>query len=208
MIDAIPACRYCERKRPLRHRGLCAVCFGDDAILALFPFVAPNEILPGGQQDFHGSARPSSASTATNPGTIDKILVMMERVRLGQELHHADDVRLGDGSPMLLSLANIMQARDAQSRVNRGEQKQQKSRCRVGRIKQPPWRLYPCCLFGAVTRGKCDCEQPACKRVFIVAPAWVKLATAFVVHRIRREKRTATERSLFDERRHALPLAG
>lgn len=83
-------CRHCRRARVCRPRGLCWQCFYTPAIRELYPANAKYTIQGFGLnvQDAKLPSRPTQAL----PGSPEKIAVMQQRARLGQELFHPLDV--------------------------------------------------------------------------------------------------------------------
>lgn len=84
-----PMCRHCQRL-PNRCRGLCWVCYHRPEIRQHYP-LPPNRQTRCG----HGSAnrRAVLPPTPTDalPGSEEKIQILAERARLGQQLFHPDD---------------------------------------------------------------------------------------------------------------------
>lgn len=155
------------------------------------------EPLPDGRPNFLGPAPLPSPTTAI-PGTAAKIEVLRLRVLAGQDLTHPDDAVLGESCPMPRFLAEQLLARDAAQRVSRGEVPKKKQRIRKRKKKSIPWRLYPCCLFGAVMRGRCDCGLEKGAMPNHVAPFWAGIALPRIACRRLRRRRRPKFLSLFD----------
>jgi len=85
-------CRHCQNLRVSRPRQLCWVCYYTLDIRMLYVSLSIYA-RKGVQQP--SRVKPAAYPTRALPGSLEKILVMMERAELGQSLHHADDARLG-----------------------------------------------------------------------------------------------------------------
>lgn len=84
-------CRNCQNKKANRPRGLCWTCYYTPGVREQFP--STSKFARRGVEDFNGKATPCEPTEAL-PGTPEKVRVLMERARLGQQLWHPDDARL------------------------------------------------------------------------------------------------------------------
>ncbi len=80
-----PLCRHCKIKPPGEKRGLCRSCYDKPGVKERYSGKYRSE--PDGKKGGRALPEPTTAP----PGTIEKIAVLIERVRLGQALwHHLD----------------------------------------------------------------------------------------------------------------------
>jgi hypothetical protein len=84
-----PLCRHCEAHNAHRPRGLCVVCYNDLGIRRLYP--PTSRFANRGIGDFSGDVQLPPAPTHALPGTPEKIAVLQQRARLGQQLWHPQD---------------------------------------------------------------------------------------------------------------------
>ena len=82
-------CRRCRARAANRPRGLCWSCYRDPGIRNEFPSLS--KFAQRGIPDYYGTSRPASAPTRALPGMPEKIAVLAERAKLGQELWHPHD---------------------------------------------------------------------------------------------------------------------
>ena len=85
-------CRHCHKARVSRPRRLCWNCYYEPAIRALYPSTSKY-----GRRGFSAglmNGKPVLESTHAAPGSLEKILVLMRRAELGQELWHPHDATL------------------------------------------------------------------------------------------------------------------
>ena len=84
-------CRHCGQYRVTRPRGLCWRCHRTPGVRDLHPVTSKF-----GQRgmDPAGRLRQPPEPTQALPGSVEKIIVLRERVRLGLELWHPEDAPL------------------------------------------------------------------------------------------------------------------
>lgn len=93
-------CRYCGEAPVNRPRGLCWGCFYRPGVRQLFPTLS--KFGRRGVADFYGRGSFGEPTDAL-PGTPEKVEVMVERARLGQQIFHPDDAELDvDHHPLRL----------------------------------------------------------------------------------------------------------
>jgi hypothetical protein len=84
-------CVFCRRPtcptQDGRRRGLCRTCYKKPEVRALFP------AHHSAHGNHHAHRLPVHPTRAV-PGSEEKILVMMERLERGLQLHHPEDLRL------------------------------------------------------------------------------------------------------------------
>lgn len=85
-------CRHCERAIVCRPRGLCWACYQDEGIRAQHP--STSKFAHRGPGAYYFDAPLPTAPTPALPGTPEKLAILSERVRLGQQLWHPDDATL------------------------------------------------------------------------------------------------------------------
>lgn len=88
-------CKHCQKKKANRPRGLCWTCYYTPGVREMHP--STSKFARRGIQDFNGKAALPEPTHAL-PGTPEKVDVLMERARLGQQLWHPDDARLATAS--------------------------------------------------------------------------------------------------------------
>lgn len=92
MNNDTDTCKHCRRDVYLDRRGLCNGCYRNKVIREQYPslcnarentktVVHNNNLVP--------CARPTDAL----PGTEEKILVMRDRFRRGEQIHHPEDAQ-------------------------------------------------------------------------------------------------------------------
>src|SRR6516164_2802827 len=86
-----PLCRHCQKVKSNRPRGLCWSCYYTPGVRELFP--STSKFARRGVVDFNGRARMPEPTSAL-PGTPEKVAVLEQRARLGQQLWHPLDARL------------------------------------------------------------------------------------------------------------------
>lgn len=79
-------CRHCGKARIIRRRKLCWDCYYAPGVRELYRV--------------RRRVQPATHPTEALPGSLEKILVLMRRAELRQELWHPDDAPLG-GRPRL-----------------------------------------------------------------------------------------------------------
>jgi hypothetical protein len=86
-----PVCRHCRKHLAYKPRGLCWACYRTPGIRELYP--PTSKFAQHGHPDFYGRGTVPAPTTAL-PGSPEKIAVLEERARLGQQLWHPLDARL------------------------------------------------------------------------------------------------------------------
>jgi hypothetical protein len=94
-------CRHCQKVRSNRPRGLCWSCYYTPGVRELYP--STSKFARRGVGDFNGRTARPATPTQASPGSEEKILVLMERARLGQSLWHPDDAPMDRESQMRLA---------------------------------------------------------------------------------------------------------
>jgi hypothetical protein len=84
-------CRHCRQVNSNRPLGLCWSCYYRPGVRELYPYTG--KFAPKGRADFNGRAALPYPTTAL-PGSLEKISVLEERARLGQQLWHPLDAKL------------------------------------------------------------------------------------------------------------------
>ena len=82
-------CRGCRARAANRRRGLCWNCYRCANVRARFPSLS--KFARRGVADYCGASKPASMPTRALPGMPEKIAVLAERARLGEELWHPQD---------------------------------------------------------------------------------------------------------------------
>jgi hypothetical protein len=85
-------CRHCGRARVSRPRGLCWNCYYTPGVRDLYPVTSKYGRRGLGNWNRRGLA-PTNPTNAA-PGSPEKVLVLMQRAELGQELWHGADATL------------------------------------------------------------------------------------------------------------------
>lgn len=83
-------CRHCRGGRVSRPRGLCWACYYTPGVREQYPSTSKFAREGVGNRGFRRSLPPPFPTDAL-PGTPEKIAVLAERARLGQELWHPED---------------------------------------------------------------------------------------------------------------------
>ena len=86
-----PLCRHCQKVKSNRPRGLCWSCYYTPGVRDLYP--STSKFARRGVADFNGRAKMPEPTDAL-PGTQEKVRVLEERARLGQQLWHPLDAKL------------------------------------------------------------------------------------------------------------------
>ncbi|MCI0685317.1 MAG: hypothetical protein L0Y71_24730 [Gemmataceae bacterium] len=84
-------CCHCGHRRATRPRQLCWRCYGTRRVRMLYALTKPR-----GRR----RARPATHPTDALPGSLEKILVLMRRAELRQDLWHPDDAPFGGRPPL------------------------------------------------------------------------------------------------------------
>jgi hypothetical protein len=87
-------CRHCQNRRANRPRGLCWNCYYTPGLRDRYP--STSKYARRGPDDFNGAAAPPAFATRALPGSLEKILVLQERVRTRQVLWHPHDAPADD----------------------------------------------------------------------------------------------------------------
>lgn len=85
-------CQHCCRSNVARPRGLCWSCYYTPGVRELYP--STSKYARRGVTNFSGAAPLPTVPTTAAPGTPEKIEVMEQRAKAGQELFHPLDARL------------------------------------------------------------------------------------------------------------------
>ena len=85
-------CRHCGRTRVARPRGLCWNCYYAPGVRDLYQ--TTSKYGRRGPGNTFCRAKPATHPTNAAPGSLEKILVLMQRAELGQELWHVEDATL------------------------------------------------------------------------------------------------------------------
>src|SRR5581483_10972436 len=104
-----PLCRHCQKVKSNRPRGLCWSCYYTPGVRELYP--STSKFARRGVADFNGRAKMPEPTDAL-PGTPEKVRVLEERARLGQQLWHPLDAKLD-----LRKLAELEVDQEVQARV-------------------------------------------------------------------------------------------
>lgn len=86
-------CRHCTKNFATRSRGLCASCFADQRLRALYKPKTTN------RRDRRHRVPPAPESTDAPPGSLAKVAVLERRAALRVELFHPDDVSAKTNKP-------------------------------------------------------------------------------------------------------------
>jgi hypothetical protein len=87
-------CRHCRSAVVSRPRGLCWVCYYRPGVRDHYPTHA--KYGRRGLGVCNGPAASPSLATTAAPGSAEKVLVLMERARLHQDLWHPEDATCDD----------------------------------------------------------------------------------------------------------------
>lgn len=92
--DPVPAeaCVHCSTGRVNRPRGLCWGCYYRPGVKELYP--PTSKYAQRGVGNLTGERPLPAEPTDAEPGTDEKIAVMVERAKRGESLFHPEDVRL------------------------------------------------------------------------------------------------------------------
>jgi hypothetical protein len=82
-------CRHCQGHKANRPRGLCWSCYYTPGVRERYP--STSKYAHRGPDDFNGEAAPPAFPTRALPGSLEKILVLQQRVLSRQSLWHRDD---------------------------------------------------------------------------------------------------------------------
>ena len=78
----VPLCRHCQKVKSNRPRGLCWSCYYTPGVRELYP--STSKFARRGVADFNGRATLPEPTEAL-PGSLEKVHVLEERARLGQQ---------------------------------------------------------------------------------------------------------------------------
>lgn len=109
-------CRHCKKLRPVHRRKLCHGCYEQPAIRKLYPRSSrsPHAHLGGFPDRPAGVPRPlPPRPTGAEPGSPEKVAVLIARAAAGQALWHPGDAtRSAADWPVDLSLFGALEAHD------------------------------------------------------------------------------------------------
>ncbi len=91
----IGLCRHCGEIPVNRPRGMCWTCYYLPGVRDLYPSTSKYARKGFGNGNFDA---PLPVPTAERPNTEQKVLVMMMRAALGQQLFHPADATVGEVS--------------------------------------------------------------------------------------------------------------
>jgi len=87
----LPLCRHCQKNKVNRPRGLCWTCYYTPCVRELYP--SESKFGRRGVLD-RKTPRPMPEPTEAQPGTPQKVAVLEQRAKLGQNLWHPLDPRI------------------------------------------------------------------------------------------------------------------
>lgn len=90
-IDPAKLCQHCKVKPFNRPRKLCWTCYHRPGVKE--KYVDTSKYSRRGSGNVTGKRPKPQQATDTQPGSEERIKVLMERAALGEELHHADDLK-------------------------------------------------------------------------------------------------------------------
>jgi len=90
-VVTVPKCRHCQGARATRPRRLCFRCYYTPAVRDRYP--SESKYGRRGVGNFCGNAATPFVPTSAAPGTLAKLAVLEERVRLRHALWHPLDAR-------------------------------------------------------------------------------------------------------------------
>jgi hypothetical protein len=90
MTATRPVCRHCCKRAVSRSRGLCWGCYYADGVRELYP--STSKYARRGVGNFCGNA-PLPLPTTAPPASPEKVAVLEERARRGEQLFHPEDAR-------------------------------------------------------------------------------------------------------------------
>ena len=93
-------CRHCNQVPVNRPRGLCWSCYYAPGVRDLYP--STSKFARRGVANFCGKAAKPAGPTEALPGTPEKVAILEERARLGQELWHPADATAAGPVPLPL----------------------------------------------------------------------------------------------------------
>jgi hypothetical protein len=82
-------CKHCQKSNVCRPRGLCWTCYYKPGVRDLYP--STSKYARRGVGNFNGNAPTPELSTSAEPGSEEKIAILIERARLKQSLWHPED---------------------------------------------------------------------------------------------------------------------
>lgn len=95
MARAKIICLYCKKEKPHRNRGLCWSCYNKHR--HLYSHIVRDKSARRGYGSGTVSPKKPQPTTAP-PGSNAKVVVLMNRARNGESLHHENDERDVDGT--------------------------------------------------------------------------------------------------------------
>jgi hypothetical protein len=87
-------CCHCGQRPRCRPRGLCWTCYYDANVRCLYS-IRPGKFTRRGS-GLRRAAHACALPTRALPGSPEKILVLMRRAELGQDLWHPDDATFSE----------------------------------------------------------------------------------------------------------------
>ena len=84
-----PLCRHCQKTHASRPRGLCWTCYYAPGVRDLYP--STSKFARRGVGNFNGAAPLPDFPTNAEPGSEEKIQILMARAQRRQALFHPDD---------------------------------------------------------------------------------------------------------------------
>lgn len=111
-------CRHCHKATVSRPRGLCWVDYYTPGIKELYPPTS-KYAKKGEGNDFREGALP--VPTAAPPGSLEKVAVLIARVKAREQLWHPDDETLATDSGIAARIAALLRDRRQGDRWDAGE---------------------------------------------------------------------------------------
>lgn len=94
VVGAAPTCRHCGAMRVTRPKGLCWNCYTRPGLKEQYESLNKYG-RRNGWTGFRKAPLPSKATSA-QPGSEEKVRVLMERASQGVQLFHPDDARIAN----------------------------------------------------------------------------------------------------------------
>lgn len=90
MAETKHRCNHCHKRRYIQARGICGTCYRTEGIKELYPAKGNGgSYVPSNNNDA-GTIPPQP--TDAPPGSLEKVLIMMDRVANGQLPNHPEDI--------------------------------------------------------------------------------------------------------------------
>lgn len=96
MIAKDTVCRHCQTHLATRSRNLCTHCYFNPDIRLLYPVTYEGSSYRG-IRDKCGNPPLPAQPTTSQPGTLEKIAVFMDRAERGECIFHPQDIVVGTG---------------------------------------------------------------------------------------------------------------